>query len=91
LQKQNRVQGIGEANYTEGSLTAMWISNAVNEIASRIVADREKLLKDRVGSAPQHIISDIGENKLPAKKPIMVAQTEGRYTDGTGTDGAVKR
>jgi hypothetical protein len=31
LQELNRVQGIGEANYTEGSLTSMWLLNAIEE------------------------------------------------------------
>jgi hypothetical protein len=87
LQKQNRVQGIGEASYLESSLTAMWIANAVNEIASRIVADREQLLRDRVGSAPRHIISDTGEERFPTKKPIAGAQPHVRQMDGTGTEG----
>jgi len=89
LQKQNRVQGIGEASYVEGSLAAMWITNAVNEIGSRIVTDRNRLFNERVGSAPQHIISDI-ESTLPQRKPVTAAQTDARPTDATGTEGAVR-
>jgi hypothetical protein len=69
LQRQNRVQGIGEASYIEGSLAAMWITNAVHEIADRIVLDREALLNQRVGAVPQHILSDIPETEIP-KRPI---------------------
>jgi hypothetical protein len=58
LQNQKRVQGIGEANYTQGSLTSMWLTNAIESIASRIVEDRERLLHERVGQSPRHIISD---------------------------------
>jgi hypothetical protein len=61
LQKENRVQGIGEANYVTGSLAAMWITSAVRQIADRIVSSRETLLAERVGSAPRHILSDIGQ------------------------------
>jgi len=72
LQKQNRVQGIGEASYVKGALTSFWITNAVQEIAARIVTDREAALRERVGSAPQHILSDISEQK--ARVPVAVSQ-----------------
>ncbi len=66
LQKENRVQGIAEANYVPGSLAALWITCAVREIAERVVRNRETLLKERTGSAPRHILSDIGQT--PKKK-----------------------
>ena len=55
LQKQGRVQSYGEANYTEGSQTAMWIDNAVNEIAELIVANRQRALGDKIGKPPKHL------------------------------------
>jgi len=55
LQKQNRVQSFGEANYTEGSQTSMWIKNAVNEISDQIVNNREKALGDKIGKPPKHL------------------------------------
>ncbi|UCF92754.1 MAG: hypothetical protein JSW39_00945, partial [Desulfobacterales bacterium] len=55
LQKQNRVQSFGEANYTDGSQTAMWLKNAVSEIADLIVANRERVLGDKIGKPPRHI------------------------------------
>jgi hypothetical protein len=57
LQALNRVQGIGEAHYTEGSLTSMWILNAIEEIANRIVEGRETLLRQKVGRSPRHIVT----------------------------------
>ena len=79
LQRENRVQGIGEANYQDASLTAFWISNAVNVVASRIVQARQTALREKVGATPQHILTDLGEriangskepsSVLPAKKP----------------------
>jgi hypothetical protein len=78
LQRENRVQGIGEANYVDASLAAFWISNAVNEVASRIVRARQAALREKVGSIPQHITSDVvdkvasvpeGIKAVPAKKP----------------------
>ena len=55
LQKQNRVQSFGEANYTKGSQTAMWIINAITEIASHIVKNRERALGDKIGIPPKHL------------------------------------
>ncbi len=55
LQKQGRVQSFGEANYTEGSQTAMWLKNAVSEIADRIVRSREQALGDKIGKPPRHL------------------------------------
>ena len=55
LQKQGRVQSFGEANYTEGSQTAMWIKNAISEIADLIVENRERALGDKIGKPPKHL------------------------------------
>ena len=55
LQKQGRVQSFGEANYTEGSQTAMWLTNAINEIAELIVKNRERAMGDKIGKPPRHL------------------------------------
>jgi hypothetical protein len=55
LQKQKRVHSFGEANYTEGSQTCMWIKNAVVEIADLIVKNRERALGDKIGKPPKHL------------------------------------
>jgi hypothetical protein len=55
LQKQGRVQSFGEANYTAGSQTAMWLKNAVSEIADQIVINRERALGDKIGKPPKHL------------------------------------
>ena len=55
LQKQNRVQSFGEANYTRGSQTAMWILNAITEISAQIVKNRERALGDKIGKPPKHL------------------------------------
>jgi hypothetical protein len=55
FQKQGRVQSFGEANYTEGSQTAMWIKNAISEIADLIVKNRERALGDKIGRPPKHL------------------------------------
>ena len=51
------MQSFGEANYTEGSQTAMWLENAVNEIAGQIVKNRENALGERIGKPPKHLNS----------------------------------
>ena len=55
LQKQKRVHSFGEANYTEGSQTSMWIKNAITEISDQIVKNREKALLDKIGKPPKHL------------------------------------
>ena len=55
LQKQGRVQSFGEANYTDGSQTAMWLKNAISEIAELIVENRERALGDKIGKPPRHL------------------------------------
>jgi hypothetical protein len=55
LQKQGRVQSYGEAEYTQGSQTAMWIENAVSEIAEYIVTNRQRALGDKIGKPPKHL------------------------------------
>ena len=55
LQKQKRVQSFGEANYTEDSQTSMWIKNAITEICSQIVKNRERALGDKIGKPPRHL------------------------------------
>jgi hypothetical protein len=55
LQKQKRVQSFGEANYTKDSQTSMWIKNAITEICSQIVKNRERALGDKIGKPPRHL------------------------------------
>jgi len=55
LQKQKRVQSFGEANYTDSSQTSMWIKNAVSEISSQIMHNRERALGEKIGKPPKHL------------------------------------
>lgn len=57
LQKQGRVQSFGEANYVDGSQTAMWLKNAVIEIAEQIVRHREQAMGEKIGRPPKHLNS----------------------------------
>ncbi len=55
LQDQGRVDGLGPADYREGSHTYMWITEAVDRIAARITADREAAIEERLGAPPRHL------------------------------------
>ena len=55
LNEQHRVQAYGEADYTEGSQTCMWITHAVETIAQQIVSGRAMTLKRIVQPPPNHI------------------------------------
>jgi hypothetical protein len=55
LQKQHRVQSFGEANYTSGSQTYMWLLHTAQEIAERIVRDHERAVGDKVHRPPIHL------------------------------------
>jgi hypothetical protein len=58
LLEQDRVDAFGEADYSESSHTAMWLTHAVEGIARRIVNDREEALSERVGLPPRHVAED---------------------------------
>jgi hypothetical protein len=58
LLEQDRVDAFGEADYSEGSHTAMWLLHAAEEIAHRIVRDREGALSQRMGLPPTHVGDD---------------------------------
>lgn len=55
LLEQDRVDAFGEANYSDGSHTAMWLMHSAEEIAHRIVNDRQEALSDRMGLPPTHV------------------------------------
>jgi hypothetical protein len=54
LLTQDRVNCIGPADYTEGSLAYFWISEAVHDIAARIERDWTRALNEKVGRAPSY-------------------------------------
>ena len=58
LLEQDRIEAFGEANHSEHSHTAMWITHAAEKIAHRIVSDREEALSERVGLPPRHVVDD---------------------------------
>ena len=58
LLEQDRVDAFGEADYSESSQTAMWLTHAAHGIARRIVHDRAEALSERVGLPPRHVAND---------------------------------
>ena len=54
LLRQKRVDCIGPADYTAGSLAYYWISEAVQDIALRIERDWTRALNEKVGRAPSY-------------------------------------
>jgi hypothetical protein len=58
LLEQDRVDAFGEADYSESSHTAMWLTHAAHGIARRIVNDRAEALNERVGLPPRHVADD---------------------------------
>ncbi|MPZ53309.1 MAG: haloacid dehalogenase-like hydrolase [Acidimicrobiia bacterium] len=55
LLEQGRINAVGEADYSEGAYTAMWLHHTVDRIANRILEDRETTLSERVGLPPRHL------------------------------------
>ena len=55
LLQHGRIEAFGEADYSDSSHTAMWLTLAAEGIAGRIVRDRERALSERLGSPPRHI------------------------------------
>lgn len=55
LLRDGRVRSFGEADYTPGSQTYMWLHDAVEGIANRIVSARKQAMEKTVGKAPKHL------------------------------------
>jgi hypothetical protein len=79
LLEDGRVQAIGEADYREGTPTDLWITTSVEQIAGRIVREREEALGDRVGRAPGHILDEVKPEMRvvpPSEEPLKAASEE---------------
>ncbi len=55
LNKQNRINSFGPADYEPRSQTHMWIKSEVEEIADRIVDKKEQAMDEKVGKEPKHV------------------------------------
>ena len=66
LQRQERIEACGPADYADGTQTSMWIVRTIKDIASRIVAEKQHALRLTVKTPPGHIESNAlaGETTL---------------------------
>ncbi len=55
LLEDNRVNNYGEADYTEGSHTYLWMIDEIQSIASRIIRDKKSKLREAKDSIPVHL------------------------------------
>lgn len=56
LRKDGRVQMYGEANYSENTLTYLWLKNTIIDIADRIVEEEKAKLTPYIKPQPRHIV-----------------------------------
>lgn len=56
LRKDDRIDMYGEADYREGTLTYMWITEHAKQIANRIYNEKETAIEEIISSAPEHIV-----------------------------------
>ncbi|MFA5057015.1 MAG: haloacid dehalogenase-like hydrolase [Opitutaceae bacterium] len=55
LQRDDRIDHYGKADYREGSETYNWLRLQIQEMADRIVAEREATVARRVARPPRHL------------------------------------
>jgi len=55
LREDGRILMYGEADYSEGSQTALWLQERVFTIAEKIVASKQELIRKSVSSPPRHL------------------------------------
>ena len=55
LQRQERIEAHGPADYREGTPASMWIVRTVKDIASRIVEDKEQALRSALQQPPGYV------------------------------------
>ncbi len=58
LQRQGRIQAFGEADYSAGSHTALWLETEVERICDTIVRTQQRALVDRIGPPARHIADE---------------------------------
>ncbi|MBA3307883.1 MAG: haloacid dehalogenase-like hydrolase [Chloroflexi bacterium] len=58
LARQGRIQAFGDADYSVGSHTALWLETEVERICDGIVQTQQRALVDRIGAPARHIADD---------------------------------
>jgi len=70
LQAQGRIFAFGPADYREGSHTFMLIRNGVEQVARRIIADRQRMVGEKIGTPPRHIGDVDPSEAVPAPEQL---------------------
>jgi len=55
LRKDGRIDMFGEADYSKGTITNMWLLDHINDIAKNIYFDKINQIRNTVSEAPKHI------------------------------------
>ncbi len=55
LRADGRIDMYGEADYSKGTTTYLWLKSKVENIAERICSTQEKIIKERTSVSPKHI------------------------------------
>ena len=76
LQRQDRIEAFGPADYQKGTQTWMWVVKTVRDIASRIVADKEHALRSAIQPPPGHI-----EAAGPPERSSLATQVQLPHLD----------
>ena len=79
LRRNGRVDHIGPADYRPESATTSWIKLQVDEIASRIAAEKRQALEKRRGTTPKHL-----EDSGRTLEPAICTGNRGVYRDRRG-------
>jgi hypothetical protein len=69
LRRANRIDHYGKADYREGSDTWNWLRLQIQEIADRIVSDREAAVAERVARPPRHLNATSAEEAARSSPP----------------------
>ncbi len=69
LRRANRIDHYGKADYREGTETWNWLRLQIQEIADRIVSDREAAVAARVARPPRHLNATSAEEATRAPVP----------------------
>ncbi len=56
LRQDHRIDMYGEADYRKDTLTYLWLTEQVKQIADRIYMEKEKAIKNSSSTVPEHII-----------------------------------
>jgi hypothetical protein len=66
LQDQQRVDSFGPADFSPGKQSHLWLRASIDEIATRIVRDRETTLNAVGSGRPQHLVAATYDRATPS-------------------------